>query len=397
MAEERLEYRYEDYLEEDGRIYIRTHAVGFEKELTPHVTTKGFLIYDGISGATPTGEAPTTGSDVVPLAHISDIRRAGSMDFSVRYGGRHTSTPSLAYSEEGDYISKGVALTHSMEFNQKNTTLSLGAAHNFDRVKGGPVRTFQVKDTTDVLFGFNQVLTPTTVFTANLTLGFSDGYLADPYRSASFILPDSPDPIFSDPFQTIPRFEVRPRERFKQVLFLSATQAIKALHASVEGDYRFYHDDWGILAHTVSLTWFQKLTKYLTVSPSVRYYRQSAADFYGAHFRGLSFNQYANGTQVAFLDGFFYAFADDPAFPAPGDPAFVIIDVPARPAAFSSDYRLSEFQAWTFGITAQIHLLDHLTLEAGFKRYEMRGLDGVTVQTMYPSANVFSVGCGWSF
>jgi hypothetical protein len=121
-----------------------------------------------------------------------------------------------------------------------------------------------------VLIGVNQILTPTTVFTANLTLGYSDGYLADPYRVATFILPESPDPIFSDPSQTIPKSESRPDSRLKQVAFFSLTQAIKPLDASVEADYRIYHDDWGIFANTVSLTWFQKITKYVTLSPNVR-------------------------------------------------------------------------------------------------------------------------------
>lgn len=396
MAEDRVEYRYEDYTEDNDRIHIRTHAASFEKELSSKITSRGLLIYDGISGATPTGEAPATGSNVLPMSRVEDIRRAATLDFSFRYG-RNTSTPTFTYSEESDYISRGLGLTHSIDFNQKNTTLVLGAAHNFDSVKGGPVKTFEQKGATDFLIGINQILTPTTVFTANLTLGYSDGYLADPYRIVSFILPDSPDPIFSDPSQTIPSSESRPGHRFKQAGFFSLTQAIKPLHASVEAEYRLYHDDWGILANTVSLTWFQKLGKWITLSPNIRYYRQTEADFYAAAFRGLSFSQYASGTQVAFQSGFFYAFADDPAFPAPGDPAFVIVDSPARPSYYSADYRLSELEAWTFGIGAQLRIMERFTIDAAFKRYEMNGLDGITPASAYPSANVFTIGCGLWF
>jgi hypothetical protein len=94
------------------------------------------LIYDGISGATPTGEAPATGSNTLPSARIEDIRRAATLDLSFRYS-KHTTTPSFTYSEESDYISRGISLTHSIDFNQKNTTLVFGAAHNFDSVSGG--------------------------------------------------------------------------------------------------------------------------------------------------------------------------------------------------------------------------------------------------------------------
>src|SRR5438132_8810920 len=86
MAEDRIEYRYEDYNEDNNRMHIRTHTVGFEKELSSMITAKGLLIYDGISGATPTGELPARGSNEPPLANVDDIRRAASIDFGIRYG-----------------------------------------------------------------------------------------------------------------------------------------------------------------------------------------------------------------------------------------------------------------------------------------------------------------------
>lgn len=392
-ADNHVEYRFEDYQEAGGRMHIRTHTAAFEQELTSKITARGLLVYDGISGATPTGEAPATGSSQVPLASLTDIRRAATFDFSVRYG-RHTTTPSVTYSEESDYISRGISLTHSIDFNQKNTTLVFGAAHNFDSVWGPPLPVSEGKGSSDFLIGLNQLLSPTTVLTANLSFGYSDGYLADPYRVVSFVLADSPDPIFSDPSQALRQNEVRPRHRFKQVGYLSLTQGIKPIDASIEAEYRLYHDDWGIIANTVGLTWFQKITRWLTLSPNVRYYRQTAADFYSPAFRGVSFPQYAGGTQAAFQGGVFYAFADDPAFPAPGDPSFQILDVPARPSYYSADYRLSELETWTYGVGTQLRIADHVTIDAAYKHYVMRGLDGVTPRSAYPKADIFTVGLG---
>ena len=143
-AEDRVEYRYEDYREDNGRIHIRTHGVGFEADLGSKVTAKGLLVYDGISGATPTGEPPARGSNELPLARMEDIRRAATLDFSVRYG-RHTTTPQISMSEESDYSSRGLAVTHTIDFNKKNTTLVLGAARNFDSVGGGVLSQFQAK------------------------------------------------------------------------------------------------------------------------------------------------------------------------------------------------------------------------------------------------------------
>ncbi len=393
-AEDRVEYRYEDYNEENRRIHIRTHGVGFEKSLSSKIVAKGLLVYDGISGATPTGEAPASGSKSLPMATIDDIRRAASLDLSLRLG-EQTMTPQFSYSEESDYISRGIALTHSIDFNQKNTTLVLGVAHNFDEVAGGALTDFTRKDTTDFMLGVNQLLGPKTVLAANLTFGYADGYLNDPYRLASFILPESPDPIFSDPASVNPVVENRPRHPFKQVGFFSLTQYITPLNASVEGTYRLYHDDWGILSSTVGITWNQKITRFFTLSPLLRYYRQTAADFYSPFFNGVSFSQYAGGTQVAFQDGVFYGFADDPAFPAPADQAaYQILNVPARPSYYSADYRLSEMEAFTFGTAAQFKFGEHFTLDLAYKRYEMHGLDRVTPEAAYPAANVFTIGCG---
>ena len=101
-AEDRVEYRYEDYQEDHGRVHIRTHAVGFDAELGSRITAKGLLVYDGISGATPTGEAGARAGGALPLATIEDIRRAGSLDLGFRYGA-HTTTPQFSYSEERDW------------------------------------------------------------------------------------------------------------------------------------------------------------------------------------------------------------------------------------------------------------------------------------------------------
>ena len=56
------------------------------------------------------------------------------------------------------------------------------------------------------MIGVNQLLDPNTLFTANLTIGISDGYLADPYKQV--LLPD----YFG---VTLP--EQRPDSRFRQV------------------------------------------------------------------------------------------------------------------------------------------------------------------------------------
>lgn len=387
LGEDRVEYRYENYAEDRGRIGIQTHGVYFEKELTSKVVTHGQFVYDGISGATPTGAKMQPGATEVPTMHMEDERLAGSLDTAIRYG-RHTTTPQVAYSHESDYESVGLALNHTIDFNQRNTTLLLGAARNFDRVKGRFQEDFQNKGTWDGIIGINQLLSPKTTLTVNLTLSYSDGYLSDPYKAVYFSFPyeDEALNVFPDAYP-----EKRPEHRFKQVGYVALTQFFDSVQGSGELSYRFHHDDYGIVAHTAQLAWFQKIGKQIVISPMIRYYQQSAADFYAPRFTGDL--RYPDGTQLAYQNGSFIAELGEPEFPS--DPTgYDIVTVPAAPSYYSADYRLAHLDTWSYGIGISWKPTDWLSLNFGYRRYEMNGLDGVTLASAFPKANIFTVGLG---
>lgn len=44
--------------------------------------------------------------------------------------------------------------------------------------------------------------------------------------------------------------------------------------------YRYYHDDWGVNAHTINLETPVKITPFFSISPFYRFYSQSAVDFF---------------------------------------------------------------------------------------------------------------------
>jgi hypothetical protein len=339
----------------------------------------------------------------VPRVNLSDIRRAGSLETAIQYGaetdgknGRFVTTPQVAYSKESDYESAGLALNQTINFNQRNTALTVGLAENWDRLTGSYLGAgnWERKDTTDLLVGLRQILTPRTVVTLNLTFGYARGYLTDPYKGVNF---GYSYPIsFYDPVSVDTNSpELRPDSRFRQVAYLSLLHYVDAVRGAVESSYRFHHDDWGVVAHTVELAWHQKLGRrggelepWVTLSPFFRFHHQSAADFYGTQFAGDP--ALANGgVGAAQSDGFTILFADDPAFPGDATGTFT---VPAHPQHYSSDYRLSRLNTFTYGLTADIRVHDHLSLTAGYKRYVMEGVGGGTLESAYPSAHVFTVG-----
>ena len=47
--------------------------------------------------------------------------------------------------------------------------------------------------------------------------------------------------------------------------------------------YRYYHDDWGLTAHTVNLELPVKITSFISVSPFYRYYSQNGEKYFAPY------------------------------------------------------------------------------------------------------------------
>ncbi len=283
----------------------------------------------------------------VPLAEMHDHRNAFSIQMPMTFG-LHSITPSFAYSAESDYISFGGALNYSLALNDKNTTLSAGWGHNSDSVRDD-LGIWENKMTDNAFLGLVQLFGPKAYLTVNASVGFEHGYLADPYREVFFA--NVPQSSFDDP-QGNGNPEVRPRHRNNQILYTSWTQFVTPLNGSFELSYRFFHDSYGIFAHTAELDWHQKIGKHLVISPTFRYYVQNAADFY-----------------------------------------YVMVpDVNHPPSFYSSDYRLSQMETVATGVSLTWRVQKHLSLDVSYLRYVMQGLDGVTSQSAYPAANLVSFG-----
>lgn len=126
--------------------------------------------------------------------------------------------------------------------------------------------------------------------------------------------------------------ENRPDQRNLFSLSTGLNQHIPAINASLHFDYRYYHDDWKIDAHTFEFKWYQPLPFGLTVTPSVRYYSQSKADFFAPYYLAPR------------ADGF-----------------------------YSSDFRLSGFGALSGGVTLAKRIGKAVKLEAGVEYYQHAG------------------------
>ncbi|HXC34448.1 MAG TPA: DUF3570 domain-containing protein [Candidatus Acidoferrales bacterium] len=422
-------FRHELYQEDNDRMSVTTDSVGWDIGLNDHVRINGQLVRDAISGATPTGAppqsqwpfatfndffnqdysklfqaainntnnlelyqsglfsgypnpyqaytnyvaqnnpqlgpeatnnaaqsynklitSPSYHNTTVPLTQISDLRMAVSLGVPVTFALGDTVqkiTPQASYSTESDYDSLGLALNYQTQLNQKNTTLDLSLSQDIDSVRDDTLVHWQSKNGTELLAGINQLLTPKSYIEADFTFGDEHGYLSDPYRGVmallNFLQYNAEDAAL------IP--ENRPRNRTKEIFYTRYTQFIDPLDGSIELSYRFFHDSYGIYGNTFEGVWRQNLGRHFVLSPGFRYYRQTQASFY-----------------------------------------YVMVpDYDNLPPYYSSDYRLSRFQSFNISVDLTCKVAKQFYLDLAYSRYIVQGLDGVTSQSAYPSANVFSI------
>ncbi len=267
------------------------------------------------------------------MADFDDTRTAVNLEVSRRLG-NHLPSVALSFSSENDYVSRGVALKDAIDFNKKNTTLLIGVGGSSDLIEaeGQPE---EDKTTIDLLLGVTQVINPLTLASLTATLGRTDGYLSDPYKLTEVngvLVPES-----------------RPDTKDRQILYASLSRFFPSLNGSAETSYRFYNDSFGIQAHTAALAWYQKIGEHWIVRPLVRYYMQSEADFYAVRFTGT-------------------------------------------PDDYSSDYRISEMNSFGGGLKVIWSPNSRLSMDVSYERYEQQGQDGVTPDSLYPSANMIMLG-----
>ena len=275
-AEDSLSYKFENYTEAGGRVGVQTQGIVASQDIGADMTFGLTAVTDAIAGATPTGLAAPASSDQVPLAHLSDHRKAWEADLSRQFS-RVNLSAGISESREHDYVSRGWSLNSLTDFNEKNTTLLAGVAGHEDNVETffDPEHTYVKKHALSMIAGVTQLLDPKTSVTLNVTWSRETGYLSDQYKLVQQNVEILPGVIFPLVFA-----ENRPSEHNAGVLFASINRAFPELHGALEGTYRYYRDTFGVAANSVELTWLAKLGERLTIGPDLRYYEQSAAKFY---------------------------------------------------------------------------------------------------------------------
>ena len=234
-----------------------------------------------------------------------------------------TLAASGGFSDEPDFLSNFGSLNVSHEFNDKLTTVSggygmtsntitrnggghsthSGGGHDEHYDSYGPTNYADLYESS-TFHSFNtsiaQVLSKNTLFQSTASYTHQSGYLSNPYKFVYVRGEITPEEYYqmytaseTIDWNAVTNLEVVGTELFREVrpeqrnifsLSNGINQYLPELDASVHFDYRFYTDDWSINSHTFELKWYQSLPNGFIVTPGIRYYSQSQADFFAPYF-----------------------------------------------------------------------------------------------------------------
>jgi hypothetical protein len=313
------------YIDNDHTTVV-SPLVHAEADVTPTVHIVGNYVADVVTSASV---------DIVTQASkttIHDLRQEGTFGVgktlkSWTIGGDYI------YSHENDYLSHNFDASLSRRFADNDTTLGLAAHVSLDRVgRSGDINFHRALTAASVDFTWTQVWTPRLVAQLTLHHETDEGFQTSPYRLV---------PIYGDPSGMNPPVfwlpETDPGSRNREAIGLVASQHILT-DSALQGEYRFYFDDWGVVSHTIGATYRVNLSPRLELRFRERFYTQLSALFYRAVYTGpekymamdreLS-NLWSNlvGGKVTYklrsdiaaelkLDYFFYRYLDFPKLPS---------------------------------------------------------------------------------
>lgn len=313
---------YQDYQPGIDRIKVDAKAISFVTPVAGQWSLSGTFVNDAISGASPKYHT----SGITPMVD----NRKGYTAGVTRYFSQDSVTAGYSYSTEHDYISRNYSLQNALSTQDQNTTLTVGTSYSDDEILPNSIflDSRKNKKTLELVAGLTQVITQNDLAQITLRHSRGRGYFADQYK-----LYDS-RPDSRDSNSVVARWN----HYFPD--------SSNALHAS----YRFYQDSYGIKAHTLELEYVYNLPHKWQLSPVLRYYNQTAANFY---YGPVANDPYADADTV-------------------GAPISVVYNNYIAGLPASMDQRLSAFGAFTWGMKVEKQFSEHWSADLKFEQYAQK-------------------------
>jgi len=307
---------YEDSQPGFDRIRVNSPSLYLMTPIGSQWSIEGSAVIDSVSGATPRWQTAVSSASV-----MHEERKAADIKVT-RYFNRSSYSLGVSTSHEHDYVSNALSLGGSWSSDDNNTTWNVGIGGSADQINptdgGVPNVSGKTKQTGELIAGVTQALSSNDLVQVNLTYGAGHGYYDDPYKL----------------------LDTRPDRREQAALLGRWNHYLVGDQSTLRATYRFYRDSYGITAHTVQGEWAKPVSETLILTPAIRLYTQSAANFYATALND------ENGRPVL-------------PDPPPGQ-------------LNSGDQRLSAFGAVGLSLKAEYRLSALWTVDAKFEAYEQR-------------------------
>jgi len=261
--------------------YFDVKLVKYDKKYRKHSFTLGA----GIDTYT------SASSDMIDLkanssASHHDIRIYPSVEWEIENEKKgHAFGFSASSSKEFDYLSFGFGVSYSKKSADKNREFTAKAQTYLDKVSmilPVELRTYndigyhehndyptKSRNSFNASFTLSQVVNQRLQLMFLLDLAYQQGQLALPFHRV----------YFTD--NTV-KSETLPNTRFKLPVGIRANYFL-GNNIVLRSFYRYYHDDWGLTAHTAELETVFKITPFFSVSPFYRYYTQTGIVFFAPY------------------------------------------------------------------------------------------------------------------
>jgi hypothetical protein len=294
LPEDRADVLYHRY--QGGGITIDGPSVLIRKKIGESFSVSANYYMDMVSSA----------SIDVKLSASPYKEKRTQKSLSVDYlHGKSTYSAGVIDSKESDYVADTAYFALSQDMFGDLTTVSLSYKRGWNQVfrnvkaadgSKGRDPTFEDQaDSRGYSVGLSQILTRNLILGLNYEVITDQGFLNSPYRSVRFFDPGNPKG-FSLEKELYPRTHTSNAGSVRLKYYMP-------WRASLDGQGRFYTDTWGVDAWNVDFTYTQPMWRKWIFDGHLRYYKQTAADFYADIFpRAQSQNFLARDKELATYD-----------------------------------------------------------------------------------------------
>lgn len=266
LPEDRADALYHSY--DGGGIEITGPSLLVRKKMTKDFSAYANYYVDSISSAS---------IDVLSYASPYDEERT-----EISVGGDYLLDETILHagytdSDENDFQAQTAWFGITQDIFGGLTTVNLGYSRGWDTVEQVTDSDFSEDiDRRSYRVGVGQVLTKNLVMNLDYEAITDEGFLNNPYRQVRYLDPSTANGFLWQP-------EVYPETRTSNAFAVGARYFVQE-GSALYGNARIFNDTWGVDAWNTQLGYVYSLPKDWLFDLSLRYYSQTAADFYSDLF-----------------------------------------------------------------------------------------------------------------